>query len=63
TDQDLVAIAHRSGMRLLGPNCFGIIAPSVGLDATFLPVPAIRGSITFGSQSGGLGLAVLAEAA
>lgn len=63
TDRDLVNIAHRSGMRLLGPNCFGIIAPAVGLDATFSPVPAVAGSIAFGSQSGGLGLAVLAEAA
>jgi len=63
TDRDLVDLAHRSGMRLLGPNCFGIIAPAVGLDATFSPVPAVAGSIAFGSQSGGLGLAVLAEAA
>ncbi|MTB07898.1 MAG: GNAT family N-acetyltransferase, partial [Actinobacteria bacterium] len=39
TDADLVAIAHRSGMRLLGPNCFGIIAPAVGLDATFSAIP------------------------
>ena len=62
TDADLVAIAHRSGMRLLGPNCFGIIAPAVGLDATFSAVPPTTGGIAFGSQSGGIGLAVLAEA-
>ncbi|CAB4698915.1 unannotated protein [freshwater metagenome] len=62
TDADLVAIAHRSGMRLLGPNCFGIIAPAVGLDATFSAIPPTVGGIAFGSQSGGIGLAVLAEA-
>jgi acyl-CoA synthetase (NDP forming) len=62
TDRDLVNIAHHYGMRLLGPNCFGVIAPAVGLDATFSSVPAIPGDIAFGSQSGGIGLAVLAEA-
>jgi len=63
TDRDLVAIAHHYGMRLLGPNCFGVIAPAVGLDATFSSLPATAGDIAFGSQSGGIGLAVLAEAA
>lgn len=63
TDRDLVAIAHRSGMRLLGPNCFGVIATAVGLDATFSIVPVTPGNIAFGSQSGGLGIAVIAEAA
>ena len=63
TDRDLVAIAHRSGMRLLGPNCFGVVATAVGLDATFSIVPVTPGGIAFGSQSGGLGIAVIAEAA
>ncbi len=63
TDADLVAIAHRYGMRLLGPNCLGVIAPAVGLDATFSSVKAPVGRVAFGSQSGGLGIAVLAEAA
>jgi acyl-CoA synthetase (NDP forming)/L-amino acid N-acyltransferase YncA len=63
TDSDLVAIAHRSGMRLLGPNCFGVIAPAVGLDATFDATVPTTGGVAFGSQSGGLGVAVIAEAA
>lgn len=62
TDADLVRIAHRSGMRLLGPNCFGVVASAVGLDATFSIVPVAAGGIAFGSQSGGLGIAVIAEA-
>ena len=32
---DLLAICRRYGMRLVGPNCFGIAVPSIGLDATF----------------------------
>jgi succinyl-CoA synthetase alpha subunit/GNAT superfamily N-acetyltransferase len=62
TDGDLVRIAHRSGMRLLGPNCFGVVASAVGLDTTFSIVPVTPGGIAFGSQSGGLGIAVIAEA-
>ena len=63
TDRHLVEIAHRWGMRMVGPNCFGIIASSVGLDATFSAVPAVGGGVAFGSQSGGLGIAVLHELA
>ena len=31
----LLAVCRRYGMRLIGPNCFGIAVPSIGLDATF----------------------------
>lgn len=56
--------AHRLGMRLIGPNCFGVVnaEPAVSMNATFathLPRP---GRIGFASQSGGLGIAILAEA-
>src|ERR1051326_3987225 len=51
-------------MRLVGPNCMGIIntAPAVSLDATFAPDKPVRGGIGFLSQSGGLGIAVMARA-
>ena len=42
---DLLAICRRYGMRLAGPNCFGIAVPGLGLDATFgarHPRPAAR---------------------
>src|SRR6185312_16237271 len=52
------------GMRLVGPNCMGVIntSPAVSLDATFAPDRPIPGRIGFLSQSGGLGLAVMARA-
>ncbi len=60
----LLEICRRSGMRLVGPNCMGVIntAPDVSLDATFAPDRPIPGRIGFLSQSGGLGLAVMARA-
>ena len=42
---DLLAVCRRHGMRLIGPNCFGIAVPSIGLDATFAaanPAPGER---------------------
>jgi acetyl coenzyme A synthetase (ADP forming)-like protein len=60
----LVRLARRYGMRLIGPNCVGIIntAPDVNLDATFAPTKPVRGSVGFVSQSGALGIAVLEAA-
>ena len=62
--RSLLEICRRSGMRLVGPNCMGIIntAPAVSLDATFAPDKPVRGRIGFLSQSGGLGIAVMARA-
>lgn len=54
-----------AGVRMIGPNCMGIINtdPELRLDATFSPTPAKRGSIGFVSQSGALGVAILNAAA
>jgi acetyl coenzyme A synthetase (ADP forming)-like protein len=62
--RELVTVARGAGMRLVGPNCLGIVntAPDVSLNATFAPVSPRPGRVAFSSQSGGLGLAVLAEA-
>jgi acetyl coenzyme A synthetase (ADP forming)-like protein len=61
---ELVAAARGAGMRLVGPNCMGVIntAPGIGMNATFAPTPPIPGRLGFSSQSGGLGIAVLEEA-
>ena len=61
---ELVDICRHGGMRLVGPNCMGVIntAPDVSLDATFAPDRPVHGRIGFLSQSGGLGLAVMARA-
>ena len=62
--RELVEICRQVGMRLVGPNCMGVInsAPEVSLDATFAPDKPVPGRIGFLSQSGGLGLAVMARA-
>jgi len=62
--RELMDICRRAGMRLVGPNCMGVIntSPDVSLDATFAPDRPVRGRIGFLSQSGGLGLAVMARA-
>jgi acetate---CoA ligase (ADP-forming) len=62
--RQLLEVCRQSGMRLVGPNCMGVIntAPEVSLDATFAPDRPIPGRIGFLSQSGGLGLAVMARA-
>nr|BAL54358.1 acetyl coenzyme A synthetase (ADP forming), alpha domain protein [uncultured Chloroflexota bacterium] len=46
-------IAHAAGMRLLGPNCIGILDTHLPLDTTFLQPPMpLKGKIAFLSQSG-----------
>jgi acetyl coenzyme A synthetase (ADP forming)-like protein len=61
---ELVTTARRHGMRLVGPNCMGIVNTSVevSMNATFSPIAPVRGRIAFSSQSGGLGIAILNEA-
>ncbi|MGB3563670.1 MAG: acetate--CoA ligase family protein [Thermoanaerobaculia bacterium] len=60
-EQKLLETVRRAGVRMIGPNCMGVIntEPAVSLDATFSPTPAQRGSIGFVSQSGALGVAIL----
>lgn len=59
--QELVALCRASGMRLIGPNCMGLINtdPEVRLNATFAAAPTLAGRIAFMSQSGGLGIAIM----
>src|SRR5258705_5123283 len=54
-------VAGRYNMRLVGPNCLGIVNtdPKVSLNATFAPVRPPAGRVAFSSQSGALGLAIL----
>lgn len=60
-EQAIVACARRYGMRLIGPNCLGVLntEPGVMLDATFAPSFPPHGRVAFSSQSGALGLAIL----
>lgn len=51
--------AGEYGMRILGPNCFGVLVPAVGLNTTFAVGSALPGKIAFVSQSGALCAGVL----
>jgi acyl-CoA synthetase (NDP forming)/RimJ/RimL family protein N-acetyltransferase len=57
--QRVLDLARRHGMRLVGPNCLGIVKTEVGLDATFAPFRATPGNVGCLSQSGALGIALL----
>ena len=56
---DLLAVGRRHGMRLVGPDCFGVAVPGIGLDATFAVTPARPGVAGLVMQSGGLGFAMV----
>jgi len=56
---DLLAVCRRHGMRLVGPDCFGVAVPGTGLDATFAARPARPGVTGLVMQSGGLGFALV----
>ncbi len=57
----LVEICRASGMRLIGPNCMGILntSPDIRLNGTFSTLYPPPGRVAFLSQSGALGLAVM----
>ena len=58
---ELARFARASGMRLVGPNCMGVVntTPAARLAATFSPALPTPGRVAMSSQSGPLGLAVL----
>jgi acetate---CoA ligase (ADP-forming) len=59
--RELVEICRAGGMRLVGPNCLGVLNtdPAVRLNATFAPEQPEPGRVGFLSQSGALGIAVI----
>lgn len=52
-------LANRREMRIVGPNCLGVMMPHAGLNATFAPGMARPGNVAFLSQSGALCSAAL----
>ncbi|MDD3883305.1 MAG: bifunctional acetate--CoA ligase family protein/GNAT family N-acetyltransferase [Gallionella sp.] len=58
-ERELIEAARRYGIRLIGPNCLGIMRPGIGLNATFNKGGANSGNIAFISQSGALCTAIL----
>ena len=49
-------------MRIVGPNCLGVVSTACGLNATFTNQEFLPGGIAIASQSGGVGIAIAAEA-
>jgi acetyltransferase len=59
-EKELLKIAHRSGLRMIGPNCIGLLDTHLPLDATFLPPPGPPpGDVAFISHSGAICAAVI----
>ncbi|HLZ39169.1 MAG TPA: hypothetical protein VKP64_15795, partial [Mycobacteriales bacterium] len=63
--RQLLRLAREGGMRLIGPNCLGLLNtdPQTRLNATFAPTPPRPGTVAMLSQSGGLGIALLERTA
>jgi acetyltransferase len=55
----ILALARENGIRVIGPNCLGVIRPEADLNATFTTKMPRAGSIAFLSHSGALGSAIL----
>ena len=58
---DILATCRHHDMRLVGPNCFGIAVPGLGLDATFGARHPVPGRAGLGVQSGGIGIALMEQ--
>jgi acetyl coenzyme A synthetase (ADP forming)-like protein len=60
-EAELLALVRDEGMRMVGPNCMGLLntADSVRLNGTFAPVYPPAGNVAMSSQSGALGIAIL----
>ncbi|MCL4079557.1 acetate--CoA ligase family protein [Coriobacteriia bacterium Es71-Z0120] len=62
-ERSVSAAARDVGIRLIGPNCLGVIVPGSRLNASFAPTMPPAGNVAFVSQSGALGTALLDQAA
>jgi acetyltransferase len=58
-EQKLLEEAQKANIRVIGPNCLGVMSPLTGMNATFATTVARPGSVGFISQSGALCTAVL----
>lgn len=58
-EQKVLDIARSGNIRIIGPNCLGVMSPLTGLNATFAQRMAMPGSVGFISQSGAMCTAIL----
>ena len=60
--EEIVRLARQGGLRLIGPNCFGILSPSAKLYAQMPPIFPPDGQLAVVSQSGNVGLTIARRA-
>ena len=60
-ERELLALVRENGLRMVGPNCMGVMntSPAVAMNATFAPTMPPNGPIAFMSQSGAMGMTIL----
>ncbi|WP_240197798.1 GNAT family N-acetyltransferase [Nonomuraea lactucae] len=58
-ESELLKICRAAGMRLIGPNCLGVVNTGARLNASFLPHHPVQGRVALMSQSGAVGAALL----
>jgi acetyltransferase len=58
-EQEMLDAARPHLLRILGPNCIGLLVPGCGLNASFAPANAVAGTLAFVTQSGALATAML----
>jgi acyl-CoA synthetase (NDP forming) len=60
-ERKLLEVVRRHGMRMVGPNCMGVLNshPAVSMNGTFAPTMPPYGPVGFISQSGAMGLSIL----
>jgi acetyl coenzyme A synthetase (ADP forming)-like protein len=56
---DLVAVARKHGVRIMGPNIYGFYYTPENLCATFCTAYDVRGKVALSSQSGGVGMSII----
>jgi acetyl coenzyme A synthetase (ADP forming)-like protein len=59
--RELMSVCRGAGMRVVGPNCLGVLNtdPAVSMNATFAPATPLAGPVAFVSQSGAFGIAAI----
>lgn len=62
-EKEIVSIAKKAGMRILGPNIFGMYSAKSSMNLTFSATPIKRGGVAILTQSGALGIALIGRTA